>query len=99
MRFPKNPPPRDEAYKEWLRGCVCAVFDCTYSPSEPSHVGRTGKGMAQKGSDLEAVPMCFRHHAEYHRRGQAWFAREYRVNYERLIAKYRARYAEWVTSS
>lgn len=93
MMLPKTRPVRDPEYLKWLAGCQCCVPGCNYSPCEAGHVGRTGKGIAVKASDHEALPICFRHHRKYHLRGHLWFAREYRVSFEKQITKYRRMYA------
>ncbi len=54
--------PHLEAYMGFAHACYVAVMCC----SECCHVGKTGKGMRQKCSDYETIPMCHGCHLEQH---------------------------------
>ena len=56
-------PPRDPNYLNWIRSLPCTL--CLRRPVEAHHT--TVNGMASKGSDYEAIPLC----AWCHRLG-AW---------------------------
>jgi len=59
---------RDAKYLSWIRTQRCAIPFCTsnrwpdeYSSQiEAAHVGQ--RGLSQKCSDLETVPLCMFHH-------------------------------------
>jgi hypothetical protein len=65
----KELPDRSSAYLEFVRGHSCCV--CTAPPrSDPHHFGPTEeKAMGRKVSDFRTVPMCRKHHDEFHSRG------------------------------
>lgn len=50
---------------------------------EAAHVGR--RGMGQKCSDLETIPLCRIHHQEQHRIGLKAFARIYELDIPALL--------------
>lgn len=50
-------------YLDWIRSLPCSVCDA----KPPGHAHHsTGAGMGQKSPDLEAIPLCFKHHREFH---------------------------------
>lgn len=61
-------PERDSDYLNWLRTQSCAISECE-SPTrfrfedvvEAAHVGAI-RGLGQKCSDREAIPLCAYHH-------------------------------------
>ena len=53
---------KDPAYLSWVRRQPCYV--CGSTPSEAHH--RTGAGMGRKASDHDTMPLCTRHHREFH---------------------------------
>jgi hypothetical protein len=78
---PRNEPPRDEAYKAWIRtlACLgCARKGCC----EAAHTGTDG-GMSMKASDYSCVPLCSACHTQapgaYHRIGKLAFERAHGV--------------------
>ena len=52
----RNGPPRDEAYKAWIRSLPCVSCGCS-APTEAAHTGSDG-GMSMKASDYSCVPLC-----------------------------------------
>lgn len=93
LNLEKRPPQRDEDFLAFirLRPC-CACFPGAWSAgvcpagshgvSVAHHFGRTGKGMAQKCSDYETVPLCPRHHTEAHIKGGIRFQAENKIDFE-----------------
>lgn len=70
-------PPRDEAYKAWIRTLPC--IGCgKEGASEAAHTGDDG-GMSMKASDYSCVPLCSDCHTlrpgAYHRSGKPAFER------------------------
>ncbi len=55
-------PARSARYLAWIRTLCC--FFCGAARAEPAHTGI--RGLGQKASDYEAVPMCRRCHDGYH---------------------------------
>jgi hypothetical protein len=62
--------PRDPAYVQWVRRQRCAVAGELRTPSqcggpvEAHHAGERAFG--RKAADDTCVPLCVRHHREYH---------------------------------
>lgn len=56
--------PRYLAFVRDEECCICAAPP----PSDPHHIGP--RGMGQKTDDTRAVPLCRRHHDEYHATGR-----------------------------
>ena len=83
---------RDEAYLDHVRSHCCAA--CMAQQAEAHHL--LGGGMGTKGTDLSAVPLCRKCHAELHMRGPRTFQKMH--NFElwavawRLVVAY---YAGW----
>lgn len=78
-RIRGNGPFRSRRYLTFLKFIPClacypkswrenpsGMSHARFGYSDPAHIGgmRSGKGMSQKGSDLEAVPLCRQHHNE-----------------------------------
>ena len=55
-------PARSASYLAWLRTLACRF--CNAARAEPAHTGL--RGLGQKASDFEAVPMCRICHERYH---------------------------------
>lgn len=93
--MPKDAPPvpdyfnrgpvRDPEHLKFVRSQPCCVPGCKRGPIEANHVGGS-KGMGQKCSDLEAVPMCQRHHRFYHDKGRKHFEFYYRLDVRAIAA-------------
>jgi len=88
QREPYRPgaPLRDPAYLAWIRSQPCAVKTCRATFIEAAHTGN--RGLSQKASDRDAIPLCHKHHMTapnaYHR-GRRAFERAYRLNIPALI--------------
>src|SRR5437899_767796 len=78
--FPRPSRLKDPAYLRWvrLRPCVAcgSAFGAAWRPAHAHHTVTKGAG----GSDYRTVPVCWKHHAELHNRGAAWFEEEYMVD-------------------
>lgn len=57
-------PTRSDRYLAFVRKQTC-VF-CHAPEPQAHHHGRSGKGVGVKGCDLLTVPLCPRHHGEWH---------------------------------
>jgi len=68
------------------------ILAATYAPVEAAHV-KTG-GMGIKASDFWTVPLCWKHHSEYHQHGKLAFERVYKVNLEALAIAFMD-YSPW----
>ena len=75
-------PVRDPAYLAFIRSLPCAVCFRTRNV-EAAHVGR--RGMGQKSSDRETIPLCSLHHREQHRIGLRQFSRTYELDIPALV--------------
>ena len=66
---PRRGPERDPAYLEFVRTQPCAArsaavgWECR-GPIHAHHAG--ARGLGQKCPDREAIPLCSRHHQEWH---------------------------------
>jgi hypothetical protein len=93
---PRNGPPRDEAYKAWIRTLPCSACGIE-GRSEASHTGSDG-GMSMKAEDYSCVPLCSNCHTQapgaYHRIGKRAFERAhgvcFAVEVRRLNAAWKA---------
>ena len=98
-------PLQDEQYKAWIRTLPCCVPACTSGNlhqrtsagawTECAHVG--DRGLRQKCSDHETLPLCAWHHRigplSQHRTGKM-FWKKYKLDREALIAAYQLAYKE-----
>ena len=62
-----NPQPkiinlRSDDYKNFIRGKVCIVPNCSSTETEPHHESLGLKGIGMKAPDTQTVPMCRKHH-------------------------------------
>ena len=69
--YQKIVPVRSEKYKRWVRSFPCIACGTMKRLRQAHHVGP--HGMAQKSSDLDTVPACYKCHAELHRLGRVRF--------------------------
>jgi hypothetical protein len=90
---------RGRAYLAWLHGLSCALCASygvrQYTPTEAAHVGR--RGLGQKCSDMEAVPlcaMCHREGAQSHHRIGRRFEEVHGVDLMRWVQQYNQRFVE-----
>ena len=60
----------------------------SFSMSEAAHIGRTGKGIAHKGSDRETAPICTNHHTQngkaLHRIGLEKFQKFHKIDLQTI---------------
>jgi hypothetical protein len=84
-------PLRSPEYLKFLRSLPCSVPDCRrhFVRSEASHTGN--RGLGQRASDWDAIPLCPRHHRQYHDVGRRSFEKMHgmsiRETLERLHRK------------
>lgn len=73
----KEKPLRDRKYIKYVSGKPCSVCGAS-TASDPHHYQPSGNGkMGGKIGDDFALPLCNRHHSEYHRIGRESFKRKY----------------------
>ncbi len=75
---------------KWLREQPCCLGDLyACSGVVESHHSTLGRGLSQKSSDLEAMPLCGRHHKALH--GFTGFfagwSREQRAEWQRAMSE------------
>ena len=75
-------PVRDPAFLAFVRSLPCSICYRTRGV-EAAHIGR--RGMAQKSSDREAIPLCSLHHREQHRIGLRQFSTSYELDIPALV--------------
>lgn len=82
----------DEPYLKWLRSLPCVVCG-TFSRIDAAHVGP--RGLGQKCSDREALPLCRRHHVDgehsHHVLGRGFWS-FWKLDRFRLIADFNRAY-------
>ena len=90
---PRRGPVRDAKYLAWIRTQPCATEVVHFGRIEAAHVGP--RGLSQKCSDREAIPLCSWHHRfgqlSYHRIGKR-FWKVHNLDREQLIADLNRRY-------
>lgn len=72
--------------------CNWSAFSLQDSPTQACHVGKSGKGMRQKCSDYEVIPMSATYHAEQHGPDGATFFERHRIDLPAVWAALRAAY-------
>jgi hypothetical protein len=101
--FFKKKVSRDKGYLKMIAALPCCLCYLWYHkqpvkvPSYPAggiahHYGSTGKGIGQKCSDYETVPICFEHHLETHTKGVIKTQKKYGVNYSEIAESYQKYY-------
>lgn len=84
----------DEDYEAWIEGLICLI--CHKPHPDPHHVNPKGQGgVATKTSDRRMIPLCNKHHREYHQIGRDSFAEKYAMDYEEIIQRLNRIYDEW----
>lgn len=76
-------PQRSPAHLAFIRSLPCCVSGRRHGV-EAAHVGR--RGMGQKCSDFETIPLNSLYHREQHRIGLKRFARTYELDIAALLA-------------
>lgn len=82
-------PERNRGYLNFLKGCRCIV--CQATPCDPCHVGV--RGLRQKSSDMDALPMCRLHHEMQHRYGHSFWT-HWELRKDELIAAFNLAFRE-----
>jgi hypothetical protein len=81
-------PARNPRYLQWIRTLPCSVCR-TRRQIEAAHTG--AHGIAQKSSDLSAIPLCVKHHRtgddSYHKLGPRKFAELHQLNIQAIVAR------------
>ena len=89
--FSKEKTYRSEKYKAFIRKQPCLI--CEYPVSEHHHETLNGKkGVAIKGPDNEALPLCYRCHTERHIKGRDTFYKEHQKDWRWLVKHYQYLY-------
>jgi hypothetical protein len=88
--------PKYLACEIWTRICILRPFRfLTFEHSEAAHVGQ--RGIAQKCSDLETIPLCAEHHTagkdSHHVLGKRFWA-HHGIDRAELLAKLQRMYRE-----
>jgi hypothetical protein len=76
-------PYRSQAHLDFIRSLPCSVSGRRHS-IEAAHVG--ARGMGQKSSDLETIPLNALYHREQHRVGLKKFAATYDLDIPAILA-------------
>lgn len=81
----KSTTPRNKKYLEWIRRLPCLL--CR-GASDAHHIPPDGlSSISLKTSDLRTIPLCLKHHTEYHTCGKDTFAEDYNLDYEWIISE------------
>jgi hypothetical protein len=77
-----------EDHKKFIKSLPCSVAACRSRFTIPAHTPGLGgaRGMKQKRSDFETIPLCNSHHDEQHNIGWKDFAAKYDLNVPELLA-------------
>ena len=65
---------RDDPYRAYIRGLPCLIGVLCLGPVEAHHVRTRGAGGADRAN---LIPLCGRHHAEWHTIGRQSFQRRW----------------------
>jgi hypothetical protein len=80
------------AHRAWIRRHHCCVPGCVLMPIECAHVrSGTDGGVALKPSDRWSISLCYHHHAEQHRIGEAAFERRHNLDLRSLAETFASR--------
>lgn len=72
-------------YLHFVRQHPCVVSKC-WNKVEASHIVFDGQGkVGSKVDDTQAVPMCRKHHSQYHAVGRDQFERFHGLNFAQII--------------
>lgn len=84
----------DRPYKAFIASLPCVV--CGAWPVEVAHIGL--RGLMQKCSDRETIPLCLKHHAhgqpESHHTLGRYFWAHHGIDRPELLARLQAAYVE-----
>jgi hypothetical protein len=82
----RQPRERNRAYLNFIRQqrcCVCGdntTVEAAHLRTGSVNHGKEAAGMAQKSSDIWALPLCGRHHREQHSMGEMQFWTSHGIN-------------------
>ena len=62
---PKPHTPRDKFFLKWLLTRPCELKHRGWCQGDMIYHHTSGGGMSNKGSDYEAISVCFRHHTDF----------------------------------
>jgi hypothetical protein len=92
-------PARSSAHLAFIRSLPCAILGCrSRRRVEAAHTPGS-RGMAQKRSDLETIPLCVQHHDEQHRIGWKRFIESYQLDIAELLKALQEKPRIWVASN
>lgn len=79
---------KNRAYLKFIRGLFCIVCGQNWS-IDAAHTG--ARGVGQRATDLETLPLCRKCHDEYHRIGRMQFCILHSLDIPKIIATLQAR--------
>lgn len=94
LRFPKPTRLDLPEYLKFVRQHSCVVLTC-WNRVEASHIVFDGQGKTgSKVNDTQAVPMCRKHHSQYHASREG-FERLHGLNLAQIIIDLLTEYIVW----
>lgn len=80
-------PAYSESHRAFIKSLPCSVEVCRSRFTVPAHTPGFGgaRGMRQKRSDFETIPLCEMHHDEQHLIGWAAFSTKYGLDIRSLL--------------
>lgn len=73
----------NEKYLVFIREQRCLISNQCIGEVDAHHTKSRGSG----GSDYSAVPLCRKHHTQYHTKGGVWFSKNYEIQMYQEIAR------------
>jgi len=92
LTYRPGKPLRDAEYLRFVRSFPCSVCSRSWGGIEAHHFGP--RGLAQKTSDLNAIPLCRNHHREVHKLGPIKFQEQHKLDIPFLIVQLNELYQE-----
>lgn len=85
LMYPKPIRHESPLYLAFIRGHMCLVPKCFKAP-QAHHIVMDGQGrIGSKVSDYQAVPLCEKHHRQYHDCGRERFAEWHGLNLYQIV--------------
>ena len=78
-------PPRSPEHLAFIRSLPCAVPGCGRTRGVQAAHAPGSRGMGQKRSDLDTLPLCFAHHEEQHRIGWPRFLQTHELDIQEIL--------------
>jgi len=74
--IPKNKRIENDEYLAFVRDLPCVVC---FQNAEPHHIKNewASSGVGTKGHDIHTIPLCRKHHAEFHQKGREKWEKEH----------------------